>query len=173
MRNALTPKQEAFAQAYVSLGGNGYGAAAYRQAYDAEGCADDTIYHEAVKLLADPQIAHRVKTLQEAGAARAEVSLAGHLQELERLKGLAAGDDAHSTALRAEELRGKVSGLYKEQIEIAKPRGDLGGLLQALAKAYGIPLADLMATLEGGTSTVTALSLPADGVDSPDEELVA
>lgn len=57
----LTPKQEAFAQAFVDLG---VASQAYRSAYDAEGMNDNTVKKEACLLLQNEDVAKRVAELR-------------------------------------------------------------------------------------------------------------
>ena len=59
--NGLTPKMEAYAQAFVKLG---IASDAYKEAYDASGMKDGTIYTEASLLLKNPAVKARVKELQ-------------------------------------------------------------------------------------------------------------
>lgn len=61
MSKPLTPKQEAFAQWYVSCGN---GSAAYRAAYDAAGSSDATIWTRASELLKHSGVAARIAELQ-------------------------------------------------------------------------------------------------------------
>jgi phage terminase small subunit len=68
-RDTLTPKQEAFAAAYV-LSGNA--SDAYRQAYDAKRMSAQLIAEEASKLLRHPKVAPRVAQLQAKVVAVAE-----------------------------------------------------------------------------------------------------
>jgi hypothetical protein len=65
----LTPKQEAFAQAYV-LTGNA--SAAYRQAYDAKRMSENALNVEASKMIRHPKIALRIAALQAKVTAVAE-----------------------------------------------------------------------------------------------------
>jgi phage terminase small subunit len=59
----LTPKQEAFAQAYVE-GGNA--AAAYRQCYDVSPSAKpETVWSEASLLLGNPKVTARVLAIRD------------------------------------------------------------------------------------------------------------
>lgn len=67
MANNLTPKQEAFVQAYLTTGN---ASEAYRQAYDAEGMKPETINRKAKELMDNGKIAARLSTLQEQLAER-------------------------------------------------------------------------------------------------------
>ena len=63
----LTPKQEAFAQAYVETGN---ASEAYRRAYDAENMQPQTIAVKASELLASGKVSVRVAELRDAHLAR-------------------------------------------------------------------------------------------------------
>lgn len=77
---ALTPKQEKFAQLCVALCNQ---SAAYRQAYDCTNMKWNTIAPEASKLAAHPEVAARIRQLQdEAAAASAVPTLAARIAEL-------------------------------------------------------------------------------------------
>ena len=77
---SLTPKQEAFAQAYIETGN---ASEAYRRAYDvAPTTKANTTYVDACKLLDHPKIVQRLSELTEAAAERAIVSKAHVLREL-------------------------------------------------------------------------------------------
>lgn len=58
----LTPKQEMFCQQYVLLGNKSQ---AYRNSYDAENMANDTINRKAVEMFENGKITARVEQLQE------------------------------------------------------------------------------------------------------------
>lgn len=58
--NDLTPKQEAFCQAYLLTGS---ATAAYREAYNASRMQPDTVHRTAHDLLHDPKITARLHTL--------------------------------------------------------------------------------------------------------------
>lgn len=75
----LTPKQEAFARAYLETAS---ASAAYRKAYDASGMQDSSVYVEASKLLASPKIALRISQMQEATAKRHEITVDKIIREL-------------------------------------------------------------------------------------------
>jgi phage terminase small subunit len=76
---ALSPKHEAFVQAYVSRGMNG--TKAYRAAYP--GCKSDEVARAAAaRLLANVSIRARVEEILAAGAERAEITVEQVLREL-------------------------------------------------------------------------------------------
>ena len=68
----LTPKQEAFVQAYLRTGNQG---AAYREAYNADGMTANSIDVEAHRTLSHPKVALRVQQLQEKIAKKTEYTV--------------------------------------------------------------------------------------------------
>ena len=69
----LTQKQEAACQAYIECRGNQ--SEAYRQAYDAENMKPESVWVEACKVFANPNVAQRVIALQKAHAERHNVTV--------------------------------------------------------------------------------------------------
>ena len=112
---ALTPKQESFCLKYIETGN---ASEAYRQCYSAEKMSQEAIRVEASRLLENPNIALRLAAIRAPALKRAEVTLEQHLNDLKRLRDAAERENQLSAAIKAEESRGKVSGLYKEQIEV-------------------------------------------------------
>lgn len=62
----LTPQQEAFAKAYVELDN---ASAAYRRVYASENCKRETIWSNAAREIAHPDVARRIRELRDAAAA--------------------------------------------------------------------------------------------------------
>ena len=108
----LTAKQEAFAQA-VASGKNQ--SEAYREAYDAGKMKPSSVNVNASKLMADTNIAQRVKELRAPAAERAQLTLESHLRDLLILRNAAAKDGQFSAAIAAEIARGKASGVHVER----------------------------------------------------------
>ena len=104
------PRHERFAQELAK--GNSATAA-----YELAGYTPDR--PNALRLTTNDGVAKRVQELQAKGAARAEITIQGHIEELHRLaKAAETGDKpAIGAAVRAEELIGKVSGFYVEKQE--------------------------------------------------------
>lgn len=69
---ALTPKQEAFCQAYVRLGDK---SAAYREAYDTSKMAPETVNNSAYKLFDNGEITARIEALQQDIKRRNDVTI--------------------------------------------------------------------------------------------------
>ena len=84
---ALTPKQEAFALAYVETGN---ASEAYRRAYSAEKMKPASVAVNASKLLADAKVALRVQELQAKAVERHEITVDDILRELEEARTMAA-----------------------------------------------------------------------------------
>jgi phage terminase small subunit len=117
----LTPKQEAFARAYVETG-NASGA--YRQAYEVgPETKPETIWSEASRTLANPLVTARVMELQEAAAERSLVTVDSLTKELEEARQLALSEANPSAAVSAIMGKAKLHGLGVERREIAGKDG--------------------------------------------------
>lgn len=102
-----TPKQTAFADAYVENGANG--AAAYRAAYDASDMSPGAIWTEASLLLKHPEVAQRIRDAMTVTAESVTLELAEN-----RRVALSPGDGLApqvAAANRATELKGKLKGV--------------------------------------------------------------
>ena len=105
----LTPKQEAFAQA-VASGMNQ--ADAYRAAYNVrEGTKDSTVIEKGSRLMADGNIRARVEELRAPVVEKVRMTLEGHLNDLLRLRNMAAKAGQFGSAVTAEIARGKAAGV--------------------------------------------------------------
>lgn len=112
---ALTPKQEAFAQAIVT-GMNQ--SDAYRAAYKVrEGTKPETVNQAASRIMADSNVTARVAELRVPVAKKAQITLESHLDDLLRLRNMAAKEKQYSAAITAEVARGKASGVHVEKSE--------------------------------------------------------
>lgn len=102
----LTPKQEAFALAYVETGN---AAEAYRRAYDVRAATThSTIYSAAAHLMADPRIATRVQELQLQAVDMAMFTIKAALDEYEEARQLALTSENPSPAAAVAATNGKV-----------------------------------------------------------------
>lgn len=110
---SLTPKQELFAQS-VSSGISQ--SDSYRLAYDSENMKDATIASKASILMTDGNIRARVQELREPVIKKAQLTLESHLNDLQSLRNMATKEKQYSAAISAEIARGKVSGLYIENV---------------------------------------------------------
>lgn len=111
---SLTPKQEAFAQAYVE---SGNASEAYRRSYNAERMKPDSINVNACKLLADAKVALRVSQLQEKAAKRHDITVDDLLRELEEARKLAIDTEKAGPAVTATMGKAKLLGMDKQIIE--------------------------------------------------------
>jgi len=126
---ALTPKQEAFAQAIVT-GVNQ--SDAYRAAYKVRpGTKAESVNVAASKLMADAKVTQRVAELREPVAKKAQITLESHLDDLMRLRNMAAKEKQYSAAITAEVARGKASGVHVERVEHT---GKDGGPMETITR---------------------------------------
>jgi hypothetical protein len=111
----LTPRREAFA---VGLAKGLSQAAAYREAFPTSATwKDATVWRKASMLAADGEVQARVSDLQAQAAAANEVTLVEHVATLKALRDEARASGQFAAAIKAEELRGKCSGLYVERVQ--------------------------------------------------------
>ena len=112
---ALTPKQEAFAQAIVTGVSQ---SDAYRAAYKVRpGTKPESVNQNASRIMANVNIMSRVAELREPVAKKAQITLESHLDDLMRLRNMAAKEKQYSAAIAAEVARGKASGVHVEKSE--------------------------------------------------------
>jgi hypothetical protein len=111
----LTPKQENFCIAYLDTGS---ASEAYRQAYDAEKMKPETITRNSKAMLDKSKIATRLADLGAPVIEKAKMTLESHLETLAGLRDVATKAEQYSAAIRAEENRGNVAGLYTTKLDI-------------------------------------------------------
>lgn len=112
---ALTPKQEAFAQALVTGVSQ---SEAYRTAFNVGAkTKPETVNQAASRLMADSNISARVAELRKPVVELAQITLRTHLDDLLRLRNMAAKEKQYSAAISAEVARGKASGVHVEKLE--------------------------------------------------------
>ena len=137
----LTQKQMGFARAMVKGRSQ---ADAYRETYDAEGMAPNTIWKEASKLLLNPKVSGYINALnkrQEEAALHSALSLRRLV--VERLVHEAKGAGSDSARVRALELIGKLSEVsaFTERIEQvdadATPEEIKARLVERLRQVFG------------------------------------
>lgn len=109
--NELTVKQEKFCQQYLKTGN---ASQAYRKAYCAGAMKPATVNRTAKELLDNPKIAARMLQLRGPAARRAQMTLEGHLTDLQKLRDEARKKGQFSAAISAEVARGKASGIHVE-----------------------------------------------------------
>jgi phage terminase small subunit len=111
----MTPKQEAFAVAYVKDSTDAI--KAWRSAYSGANSNDLTARKEASKLLKNPKVAARIAELRVPAAERAGITLESHLADLAALRDEAREARQFGPAITAEIARGKASGVAVEKSE--------------------------------------------------------
>ena len=119
---ALTPKQEAFALAYVETGN---ASEAYRRAYNAGKMKPDSVNRKAKELLDNGKITARVSELHAGHAQRHKLTVDDLLRELEeaRQAALTAETAQSSAAVAATMGKAKLLGMDKQVIEHSGPNG--------------------------------------------------
>ena len=112
---ALTPKQEAFACAYVKTGN---ASEAYRRAYDVrENTKPSSIWVNGCKLLSDAKVAQRVAELHQAARERTLVTLESITAELDENRTFAAQLDQPAAMNAATLGKAKLHGLLVEKTD--------------------------------------------------------
>lgn len=113
----LTPKQEAFCQAYIETGN---ASEAYRTAYAADKMKPESVNRKAKELLDNVKIAARVAELQGEIKRRHNVTVDSLLAELEeaRQKALLAETPQSSAAVAATMGKAKLTGLDRVVVEL-------------------------------------------------------
>ncbi len=121
---ALTPKQEAFAQAYVETGN---ASEAYRRSYDASRTKPYVVNVKASQLLADGRISVRVAELRAELAERNAVTVDTLLAELEDARNIAlsAMIPQSSAAVSATLGKAKLLGLLTDKLDAKVTNGTL------------------------------------------------
>jgi phage terminase small subunit len=112
----LTPKQEAFALAYVETGN---ASEAYRRSYNAEKMKPETVNRTAKELLDNPKIAARLAELKAAHVERHEITVDDLIRELEEARSIAmAGERQQPAAMVAASMgKAKLLGLIVDKAE--------------------------------------------------------
>ena len=111
----LTVKQEKFAQKYIELGN---ASEAYRASYSAKGMNIDSVNKEASRLLENPQIAPRIKELQNKHAEKHAVTVESLTRELEEARSMAIIEKQNSAAVSATMGKAKLHGLGSENMNV-------------------------------------------------------
>jgi len=118
MSAKLTPKQEAFALAYVETGN---ASEAYRRSYDVgETTTPQVVWNEASLLLANREVAVRIMELQSAARERTLVTVESITSELEAIRGKALGADQYAPAVSAVMGKAKVNGLLVDKADVTQ-----------------------------------------------------
>lgn len=111
----MTPRQEKFCLAYLETSN---ASEAYRRSYSWENMSAATVNRSAKDVFDNPKVRARIKELHESAATAAQMTLEGHLNDLQRLRDKAEGKEKYSAAVAAEISRGKAAGFYVEKLDI-------------------------------------------------------
>jgi phage terminase small subunit len=116
MADKLTPKQEAFAAAFIETSN---ASEAYRTAYDVgEDTKPESIWVNASKLLSDAKVAQRVAELQQEHRERHAVTVDSLTQELEEARMVATAEGQGAAMTSATMGKAKLHGLLVDKNEI-------------------------------------------------------
>lgn len=112
----MTPKQEAFARAYVETGN---ASEAYRQCYSAESMSQNAIWVEASKLVQHPEVTLRVQELQASAQKRTAITVDYITDMLVRAAKKAEDETKGASALVSAAMGlGKLHGHITEKREV-------------------------------------------------------
>jgi len=110
---ALTPKQEAFARAYIETGN---ASQAYRDCYDVgENTKPETVWRKAQELLANGMVTARVAELQNRSLKRHDITIDSLTDRFEAARELAMDTAQPGAAVQATNGLAKVHGLLVER----------------------------------------------------------
>lgn len=117
----LTPKQEAFAQAYLETGN---ASEAYRRAYDVSPeSKPNTVEKRACELLKNGKVAGRLAVLQERARKRHDITIDTITEMLKADRELARENNQSSAAVNAVMGMAKLHGLLVDKSEQSGPNG--------------------------------------------------
>ena len=118
----LTPKQEAFALAYVETGN---ASEAYRRSYNAEKMKPETVNRNAKALMDNNKVATRVQELRAAHVERHEITVDDLIRELEEARSIAmSGERQQPAAMVAASMgKAKLLGLLMDKTEVTGKDG--------------------------------------------------
>jgi hypothetical protein len=97
---------------------------AYREAYDCEGMAANSIWVAASRLRSDAKVALWLRHYRSAALQEGTLSFAAHLGELTRLSEHALDAKQVAAAVQAEHYRGKAAGLYEDRLRLTSGPSD-------------------------------------------------
>lgn len=111
----LTPKQEAFALAYIETGN---ASEAYRRSYNASKMKPEVVHVKACELLASGKVAVMVRSLQDEAKKRHVITVDDILRELEEARAVAmSGERPQASAMVAATMgKAKVLGLASDKV---------------------------------------------------------
>lgn len=115
-RRMLTAKQEKFCQGVAK--GLNY-SDAYREAYNAGKMKPETVNRTAAELMGNRKITARIDELRAETTEEIKYTVEDSFRKLSEIQALAMKNKKLSDAIKAEELKGKLKGLYVEKREIS------------------------------------------------------
>lgn len=146
---SLTEKQMLFVQGILA---GKTASDAYRSAYDCSNSEDRTIWANASRLRNDTNVSAWLSQARKAGLGRAAVTLESHLAELERLREIALDTGNVGAAVQAEQLRGKASGQYTENVRLIDDNPV--DTLKTIQDEFGPDIAKLITQQLGASSLI-------------------
>ena len=112
----LTAKQEKFCQNIVKGMSQ---SDAYREAYNTGKGKDKTVWENASRLMNDSKVTARIEELKQKTTAEIKYTVEDSFRKLSEIQDLALKNKKLTDAIKAEELKGKLKGLYVEKKEIS------------------------------------------------------
>lgn len=113
-KGELTDQQNAFAMA---IGRDGMRPTeAYKLTYNPKNSTSKTIVECASRVRWLPQVVAAIDEFKRQAGEEAKVTMAAHIAKLQEMRDAALSDGKWAAAVKAEELVGKASGLYVEQV---------------------------------------------------------
>lgn len=111
----MTPKQEAFARAYVETGN---ASEAYRKSYNASNMKEQSVWRKAKECMDNGKVTARIADLQQAAAKKHNVTMDSIIAELEEARKIAISNPRSiSAAVSASMGKAKVAGLIVDKAE--------------------------------------------------------
>ena len=121
----LTPKQEAFAFAYVETGN---ASEAYRRSYDVSpDTKPESIWVNACKLMSDAKVAQRVDEIREEARSLGQISIASITDDLKEAHKMSKNLEQPHNMIKATTEIAKLHGLTADKLEIT---GKDGGAIE-------------------------------------------
>lgn len=118
------------------------GSDAYRAAYNSENMKPETIWAAASRLRHDKKVGAWLEMAREAEMASAKRTIEQHIARLDRLQAIALRTGNVGAAVQAEQLIGKASGHYKDELNVTY--NDPNAVLEEIRK-HSPELADSLA----------------------------
>src|SRR5262249_44092054 len=108
----------------------------YRASYDCSNMLDSTVWSAASRVNSNRNVSKWIAAAQKAHLGIIVCSKEQHLAELTRLKEIALEEHNIGAAVQCEQLRGKVQGYYKENVDITVSH-DEADSYAALVSVFG------------------------------------